>query len=88
MGPQVEQLEVAPVKLGAITVNRQPVVILTQVMVVSATVNLLPKILYHYIGTVWKEMNCVELSSWQLTAASCLESLALQGIERHLLRFA
>ena len=87
MGPQVEQLEVAPVKLGAITVNRQPVVILTQVMVVSATVNLLPRILYHYMRTVWKEMKCVELSSLQLTAA-CLESLPLQGIERHPHHFA
>ena len=71
------------VKLVAITVNRRPVIILKQVRVVSTTVNLLPKILYHYIGTVWKEMNCVELSSLQLTAV-CQESLALQGIMRHL----
>ena len=86
MEPQLEQLEVVLVKLVAITVDRQPI-ILTQVMVISAIVNLLPRILYHYTGTVWKEMNCVELSSLQLIAA-CLESLALQGIERHLLRFA
>ena len=86
MEPQVEQLEVVLVKLVAITVDRQPI-ILTQVMVISATVNLLPRILYHYIGTVWKEMNCVELSSLQLIAA-CLESLALQGIVRRLHRFA
>ena len=83
----VAQLEVELVKLVAITVNRQPVIILIQVRVVSATVNLLPKSQYHYIGTVWKEMNCVELSSLQLTAA-CLESLGLQGIERHLHHFA
>ena len=87
MEPQVEQLEVVLVKLVAITVNRRPVIILKQVRVVSATVNLLPRILYHYIGTVWKEMNCVELSSLQLIAA-CLESLALQGIVRRLHRFA
>lgn len=86
MEPQVEQLEVVLVKLVAITVDRQPI-ILTQVMVISAIVNLLPRILYHYIGTVWKEMNCVELSSLQLIAA-CLESLALQGIVRRLHRFA
>jgi hypothetical protein len=85
--PQVKQLEEVPVKLVAIIVNRQPVVNLTQVRVVSATVNLLPKSLYHYTGTVWKEKNCVELSSLQLTAA-CLESLHLQGIERHLRQFA
>ena len=86
MVPQVKQLEEVPVKLVAIIVNRQPVIILTQVRVVSATVNLLPKSLYHYIGTVWKEMNCVELSSLQLTAV-CRESLALQGIIRHLHQF-
>lgn len=85
--PQVKQLEEVPVKLVAIIVNRQPVIILAQVRVVSVTVNLLPKSLYHYTGTVWKEMNCVELSSLQLTAA-CLESLHLQGIERHLHQFA
>ena len=82
MEPQLEQLEVVLVKLVAITVDRQPI-ILTQVMVISAIVNLLPRILYRYTGTVWKEMNCVELSSLQLTAV-CLESLALQGIMRHL----
>ena len=86
MEPQVEQLEVVLVKLVATTIDRQPI-ILTQVMVISAIVNLLPRILYHYIGTVWKEMNCVELSSLQLIAAY-LESLALQGIVRRLHRFA
>ena len=86
MEPQVEQLEVVLVKLVSITVDRQPI-ILTQVMVVSATVNLLPRILYHYMRTVWKEMKCVELSSLQLTAA-CLESQPLQGIVRHPHHFA